>query len=62
MKLSTNFGRFSLYGVDRGLDLCKNAGFDAIDYDLGCLVNDENGFNKENYITPRILIVSTNSS
>lgn len=50
MKLSTNFGRFSMYGTDRGLELCKNAGFDAIDFDLGCLVNDDNRFNGGDYL------------
>lgn len=49
MELSANFSTYMRFGFDEGLKLCKNAGFDAIDYDLNCLVDNGCAFNNDDY-------------
>jgi hypothetical protein len=49
MELTMNFGPMEAFGLEEGLKLCKQAGFDAIDYGLGCMVKEDNVFNTDGY-------------
>ena len=50
MELSMNFGGVEgRYGLEGGVKLLKEAGFDAIDYGLGCMVDNACIFNTDAY-------------
>lgn len=49
MELSMNFGPIEGFGLEEGIKLCKNAGFDAIDYSLGGMVKDDCVYNADDY-------------
>ena len=49
MELTMNFGPMEGFGLEEGLKLCKQGGFDAIDYGLGCMVKDDCVYNTDSY-------------
>ena len=51
MNVVINFDQvYGRFGLERGAKLCKEAGFDAMDFSLGCMVDPNNVFNGDNYV------------